>query len=110
VSSSKLYRALSARPRAATASGELRASDVGQGDAARTSSAQGDSQPIRTIIDPIPYLLSKGYSVTREGPAELSVKAVGREIYRLTREKNGHWIARKLGKLVRRHNPIGAPT
>jgi hypothetical protein len=30
----------------------------------------------------------------------LSVKALGREIYRLTREKNGSWIARKLGKLV----------
>ena len=93
------FRALSAKPRAATANGEFRASGVEQGDAARTSSAQGDSQPIRAI-DPTPYLLSKGYSVTREGPAELSVKALGREIYRLTREKNGHWIARKLGKLV----------
>ena len=30
----------------------------------------------------------------------MSVKALGREIYRLTREKNGNWIARKLGKLV----------
>ena len=30
----------------------------------------------------------------------MSVKALRREIYRLTREKNGNWIARKLGKLV----------
>jgi len=93
------FRALSAKPRAATASGELRARGVGQGDAARTSKAQRDHQPARQI-DPTPYLLSKGYTVTREGPAELSVKALGREIYRLTREKNGNWIARKLGKLV----------
>ncbi len=32
-------------------------------------------------------------TVTREGSAELSVKALGREIFRLTREKNGNWIA-----------------
>jgi hypothetical protein len=86
-------------PRSVTASGELLARGVGQGDTARTSKAQRDHQPARQI-DPPPYLLSKGYTVIREGLAELSVKALGREIYRLTREKNGNWIARKLGKLV----------
>lgn len=43
-------------------------------------------------VDPTKYLESLGFLVMRAGPCDLSATINGREVYRLTKQKEGHWL------------------
>jgi hypothetical protein len=85
---SRFKQASAAKRRAG--GGGLGQRDLEQGHAQRTRVAEADRQSARQL-DPTSYIEASGYTVKREG-RHLSVRAGGDEVYRVTRQQDGHWL------------------
>jgi len=87
--SSRFKQASAAKRRAA--GGELGKHDLEQGHTQGARVDRADRQSAREL-DPTSYLEACGYTVKREG-RHLSIRSSGGdEVYRVTRQHDGHWL------------------